>query len=493
MAELSLCAGPLFNPSAAAEWTARAQALGADALILSQGSRLLGSSDPVKRRQGESLIRELAMDGDPSGVGFALAHLRSDEGRLTPDPDLHARLETYVSGNAGDPVFMREFDFAYIDAAMDLPDAAENLDASLATLDSYLTQGDPDAAMLTADLLKHVRDARPGELTAFYQLAADKGATKGMRELGTNLLAIPDADLEIARSWLQKAAAGGDVKAALRLVDTAAETAPAEINAIANSGAICSVDTMVTVAKTYAATVDPSAQAEAGKWLITALAAAGDRSSDLVRIAGAYRAGTAGPDAVAEAEPLLARALQLGDADAAMMLADGHLNGDWASSDPDIAHQLLAGLAADGNGTAATKLLDAIADGEIEAPASEVLALAERSGGRLTDGGSTLAKLVRLDEEGAFGAPDPARQLQWLRAAADAGNAGAMMRLYRSYASGIGVDASPDMALAWLQKAADRGDPRAAKELAAAYTVGFGIEADQERAAYWRARANVVN
>lgn len=493
MAELSLCAGPLFNPPAAAEWSARARALGADALILSQGARLLDSGNPIDRQQGESFIRELAMDGDPSGVGFALAHLRSDEGRLTHDLDLLARLEAYVSGNAGDPVFMREFDFAYIDAAMDLPDAADSLDASLATLDTYMSLGDPDAAMLKAALLKHVRDAGLEELTQLYQAAADKGTTKAMRELGTNLLATPGADVDLARTWLQKAAAGGDVKAALRLVDTTTDTAPAEIGAIANSGAICSVDTMVTVAKTYAATVDPAAQAEAGKWLTTALAAAGDRASDLVRIAGAYRAGTAGTDAVADAELLLARALAAGDADAAMMLADGHLKGDWASSDPDIAHQLLAGLAAEGNGAAATKLLDAIAEGEIEASASEVLALAERSGDRLTDGGATLVKLVRLDEEGVFGSPAPERQLQWLRSAAEAGNAGAMMRLYRSYASGIGVDASPDMALAWLQKAADRGDLRAAKELAAAYTVGFGTEADQERAAYWRARANVVN
>ena len=66
-----------------------------------------------------------------------------------------------------------------------------------------------------------------------------------------------------------------------------------------------------------------------------------------------------------------------------------------------------------------------------------------------------------------------------------------MMRLYRSYASGIGVPASPDRAIAWLQKAADIGDRRAATELAAAYTVGFGTEADPERAAFWRARAEV--
>ncbi len=489
MAELSLCAGPLFNPGAVAEWNARALALGADALILNQGSRLLGSSNPVDRQQGEALIRQLAMAGDPRGVGFTLAQLRTGGGELGPDAELQARLETFVAGNATDPVFTREFGLALIAAEMALPDAAGQLDTALATLDAYIAEGDPDAAVLKADLLKDFRDAGPADLVPLYQSAAEHGVTKAMRELGTSLLADPNSDITIARNWLQRAAAGGDVKAALRLIDTTTDTAPGDIRAIADSGAICSVDTMVTVAKTYAATIDPNAAVEAGRWLATATQAAGDRASDLVRIAGAYRGGAAGADAVVEAEPLLTRAFDLGNSDAAIMLADGHLKGLWPDADPDMAHQLLAGLAAEGNGTAATELLDAIADGEIEAPASEVLALAERNGDQLTDGGATLVKLARLDENGAFGSPDPQRQFQWLHAAADAGDAGAMMRLYRGYASGIGVAASPDMALAWLQKAADRGDPRAAKELAAAYTVGFGTQADPERAAFWRAKA----
>lgn len=486
MAELSLCAGPLFNPAAVAEWNARALALGADAMTLNEGKRLLGSGNPADQQQGRDLIRQLAMSGDARGVGFALAQLRNGGGSFGADPELLARLETYVSGNAGDPVFTREFDLAYIGAEMELPGAADRLDAALAKLDAYATEGNVAAVLLKADLLKDHRDAGPADLVPLYQAAADKGETKAMRELG-NALFADDADL--GRKWLQQAASGGDIKAALRLIDTTKETAPAEIRAIADSGAVCSVDTMVTVAKAYGSTISPEAPTEAARWLTTATQAAGDRPSDLVRIASAYRGGAAGREAVAEAEPLLARAVELGDSEAAMMLAEGHLDGDWPDADPDLAHQLLAGLAADGDGEAATTLLDAIADGDIEAPASEVLALAERNRDRLTDGGETLVKLARLDEDGAFGSPDPARQFQWLTAAADAGDPGAMMWLYRSYASGIGVDASPDMAVAWLQKAADLGDPRAAKELAAAYTVGFGTEADPERAAFWRARS----
>lgn len=67
-----------------------------------------------------------------------------------------------------------------------------------------------------------------------------------------------------------------------------------------------------------------------------------------------------------------------------------------------------------------------------------------------------------------------------------------MMRLYRAYASGIGVPMAPERALAWLEQAADSGDARAARELAAAYTVGFGTLADPQKAAIWRARAQVV-
>lgn len=489
MAELSLCAGPLFNPPAVAEWNARALALGADAMILDEGKRLIGSSEPAEHDQGVALIRQVAIDGDPRAVGFVLANLRSGQGALGADPDLLARLETFIAGNTSDPAFTRDFDLAYVAAELDLPDGETRLDAALAKLDTYIAKGDGDATLLKAALLREHSNAPAAELIPLYQTAADAGVVKSMRELGSAMLADPDADIETARSWLQKAAAGGDIKAALRLIDTTAETAPAALKTIADSGAVCSVDTMVTLAKTYAVIIDPSAYTEAGHWLATATQAAGNRASDLVRIATAYQGGAAGRDAVAEAEPLLARAMQLGDPEAAIKLAEGHLDGDWPDADPDAAHQLLAGLAADGDSAAAATLLHAIAEGDIGAPAAEVVRLAEQSRDHMDDSGETLSRLARLDEEGAFGAPDSGRQMGWLQAAADAGDAAAMMRLYRSYASGIGVPASPDRAIAWLQKAADVGDPRAATELAAAYTVGFGTEADPERAAFWRARA----
>ena len=490
MAELSLCAGPLFNPAAVAGWYDRALALGANALILTQGANLLASPDAAKHARGQALVRQLAMSGDARGAGFTLAQLRSSAGLFGPDPDLLGRLEAFVAGNADDPAFMQEFDLARIGAEMALPDAAEKLDAALETLDTYIAAGNANALVLKADLLKDHRNATATELIPLYRQAADLGAVKAMRELGAALLA-QGADAASARTWLKKAADGGDIKAALRLIDTTTASAPAEIRAIADSGAVCSVDGMVSIARTYAATTAPEAPAEAARWLDTATQIAGARPSDLVRIASAYTAGIAGADAVARAEPLLVAAMQGGSTEAAVKLADGHIDGAWPDADPDVAHQLLAGLAADGDPGAAAELLRAVSRGRIGMPAAEVTRLAEVAGPRLANDGSTLVRLARLDEEGAFGTPDPERQFRWLQAAAAAGDAGAMMRLYRSYASGIGVAASPDEAFAWLKKAADIGDPRAVKEIAAAYTVGFGTAADPERAAYWRARAQV--
>jgi TPR repeat protein len=491
MAELSLCAGPLFSPEAARDWTARSVALGANAQTLNEGRRLLASPRPEDRQRGQALVREVAMGGDAKAVGYALAQLQSPSGVLGEDAALRDRLQGFVDGNAGDPAFTRDFQLAFIAAEVELNPGT--LDTALKTLDTYIAEHDADALMLKVQLLKDYREAQPPELLPLYGDAAGQGVSKSMREFGAAMLEDPTSDLATARSWLEKAAAAGDVKAALRLVDTTSDTAMTQLKTIAESGTVCSVDTMVTVAKTYAATIDPTAPAEAARWLETATTAAGDSPADLLRIASAYRDSVAGPTETGRAEPLLARAMQLGDPDAAFELAEGHIKGTWPDASVDTAHQLLAGLAADGNAEAAVQLLRAVADGDIEMPATEIASLVDRSRGQLADAGGVLAKLARLDEEGAFGTPNPETRFEWLQLAAHAGDAGAMMRLYRSYASGIGVAASADLAIGWLQKAADIGDPRAAKELAAAYTVGFGTDIDPERAAFWRARAEVVN
>lgn len=492
LAELYSCAGPLHDPAGAAVWTERAIGLGNNNVIFNEGVRLVGSGLPEQRTRGWALLQRVAMEGDPRAMGFALAHLRAGDNGLS-NPQLQAALENFAAGKAGDPVFTRVFQLALIDADMDLPDAVSRLDVALTTLDGMIGENNADAVLLKAELLKKHRGATPIELLPLFQRAAELGVAKGMRELGNGMLADPSVDIGVARGWLQKAAEAGDVKASMRLVDTTAPTAMTELKAIAQSGMVCSSDAMVEMARTYSASIDPAAAAEAAQWLALATEAAGDKVSDLIRIASAYKKGVAGPDQVGAAEPLLGRAMQLGSTEAAKALASGHLEGIWPDADPDLAHQLLAGLAAEGDGDAGAKLLQAIADGKIEAPANEITALVAKSRAQLDDNGRTLLRLARLDEDGSLGAPDAARRLEWLEGAAAAGDADAMMRLYRTYASGIGVAVAPEQAFAWLEKAAGVGDPRAARELAAAYAVGFGTAPDPQKAAEWRARAVVVN
>lgn len=479
LASLSLCAGPMYDPAEARRWRERAIGLGAESLALSDGLKRAASPDPATREAGIALIRQAALQGDALAVGYALT--------TSTDSDLTARLQTFVDRST-DPAYIRAVALSRLEYTLDGSDAPEIADAALSELDGYIAEGDIDATLLKAKFLKR-RDAPLAEQLPLYQAAAEHGDPKGMRELGFAMLEDPAGNDDTARAWLQQAADLGDVKSALRLVDTSGDTAMTTLAAIGESGTICSVDGMISIARTYAETTDPAAPAEAARWLASATDLSTDAPDDLVRIASAYADGIGGEDAVAKAEPLLARAMQMGSTDAVVMLADGHIDGTWPDADPDAAQQLLAGLAAEGNAEAAAELLRAVAKGLIGMPAAEVTKLADTAALRLGDKGDTLLKLARLDEQGAFGTPSPERQVQWLQAAAAAGDTGAMMRLYRSYASGIGVDASPGEAFAWLQKAADIGDPRAVKEIAAAYTVGFGTTADPERAAYWRARA----
>ncbi len=489
LATLSLCAGPMYDPAEALRWRERAIGLGAESLALTDGLKRIASVDRATREAGVALIRKAALQGDARAVGYALAALADPAGMLGGDTELANRLKTFVDRST-DPAYVRAVALSRLGFTLEGSDAPEVVDPAMAELEGYIAEGDLDATLLKASVLKD-RDAPLAEQLPLYQAAADRSIVKGMRELGFAMLEDPESDPETARTWLQKAADLGDLKSALRLVDTSANTAMTALAAIGESGTVCSVDGMISMARTYAEAADPAAPAEAARWLSTAADLSTDSAEDLVRIASAYADGIGGPDAVGKAEPLLAKAMQMGSTEAVVMLADGHIDGTWPDADPDTAQQLLAGLAAEGNAEAAAELLRAVSKGLIGMPAADVMKLAEAAGPRLADNGSTLLKLARLDEEGAFGNPDPERQFQWLQAAAEAGDAAAMMRLYRSYASGIGVVASPDEAFAWLQKAADIGDPRAVKEIAAAYTVGFGTPADPERAAYWRARAQV--
>ena len=64
-----------------------------------------------------------------------------------------------------------------------------------------------------------------------------------------------------------------------------------------------------------------------------------------------------------------------------------------------------------------------------------------------------------------------------------------MLELYTAYLNGTGVERSPAKGMDWLQKAADAGSYKAAEALGVAYEIGFGVESDALKATQWKDKA----
>ena len=72
-----------------------------------------------------------------------------------------------------------------------------------------------------------------------------------------------------------------------------------------------------------------------------------------------------------------------------------------------------------------------------------------------------------------------------LRAAAEAGDAGAQCRLGVLYARGEGVARDAAEGAGWLRKAAEQGDADAQYDLGLLYARGQGVETDAAEAVFW--------
>lgn len=81
---------------------------------------------------------------------------------------------------------------------------------------------------------------------------------------------------------------------------------------------------------------------------------------------------------------------------------------------------------------------------------------------------------------------DPAKGIEWLERAANAGNRMAMSDLYYIYFMGKeGLERNPEMAFKWGLMAAQAGDPTAMKNVADMYYEGDGVARDGLQAARW--------
>lgn len=80
---------------------------------------------------------------------------------------------------------------------------------------------------------------------------------------------------------------------------------------------------------------------------------------------------------------------------------------------------------------------------------------------------------------------DPVTGNQWLRKAAEQGNARAQVNLGMSYQLGRGVERDVDESIKWLRLGAEQNHPKAQLELGMAYRDGTGVEADPIEAGKW--------
>ncbi|HWA20475.1 MAG TPA: hypothetical protein VG757_15935 [Devosia sp.] len=489
LAKISVC-GVIGDiaPEAAAQWNERALYLGSTTALFEAAQVALSSTDPESQKRGKALMKQAAYAGLASAIAFSIAHFETGGDGYGLDLPEAQKLLRYIEVNP-DPAYRAGAELELIKARLKLASDDAGIDAQYARLDQLIASGYAPASIAKADLLENAGNANPLDLAALYKVGAEAGDKRAMREYA-ELLADDPASAQLAPEWLKKAAAAGDLKAKIALVDLAAPTAFQDLTTIGKSGLVCSVDERVNLARTLSSLQTPDALGEAATWLETAIRVAGNDADDLYKIGDAYRDGIAGPQHVADAEDFFNRAAAAGRRDALRDIADGHMLGLWKDSTPEQARAALASLVKSGDPAAAPLMIKAIAAQQIAASLDEVEQLLAKSPASAS--GDTYMKLIKLDESGAFGAAHPDKQAAWLQNAADAGNTGAMMRLYRAYASGIGVPVSAETASQWLTKAAESGDLRAAGELAAAYDVGFGLAPDPVKAAYWRERAKVA-
>jgi TPR repeat protein len=484
LGRLALCGGSMpLSLAKAEDWNTRAIYLGSSTALYRHALELIQAD--ATRDDGLRLMKQAVFQSAPAALAWSIAHFESGRENIPADPAYAQKLEAFITDNP-DANFRLDAQLELIRARATLATTPEETAAQIAAIDALIAVGNPAASVVKADLLENAGTEDPAQLIPLYEIGANAGDKRAMRELAALLHDDPARAAE-APEWLKKAAALGDLKAKIVLIDTTAPTALADLEAIGKSGLVCTVDERISLARRLADLQQPEAFTAASGWLQTAATIAGNDPDDLFKIGDAYRDGVGGREQIASAEDYFNRAAAAGRTGALREVANGYLEGLWKDSSPEQARVALASLVQSGDPDAGALMVRAIVAGQITAPLDEVERLLATAPAALD--GTTFMKLIRLDETGAFGDPHPDKQAQWLQQAADAGNTAAMMRLYRAYASGIGVPISAETATQWLQRAAEGGDTRAANELAAAYDVGFGLAVDPVKAAYWRDRA----
>ncbi|WP_269582915.1 tetratricopeptide repeat protein [Roseibium sp. Sym1] len=477
--------GVPISVNLANEWLHQAAVLGGVNSIYISGLNLLASSDETERERGRTYIKQAAFKGSPSAIGYAVARWEKGIEGFEEQVEAAKRLTDFVD-NLKDPDQRIRAKIAILRNRFEVAETVEEKEAQILELEPLLETGGPEAYLAKAEMLRNAGTAKEAELAELYRTIAEMGDSRGQREFGKLLLSDLSLDVSVGRGWLEKAAADGDFKAKLALLDPGAADAMQSMAEISSSGEVCTVDEMVSVARVYSTLPDPQAGTMAKYWISLATKIADQDADDLYAIGSAFQDGVNGLDERYRAEEYLLSALALGRNSVLRDLAEGHLKDFWNDSSPEKAKEYLRKLADLGDKEAGNKLLSEIADGTIGSDIQEVSELLGFLGEDVRSPGKYLLKLARLNLDGGLGDTDNSKVIDWLVLAARAGEPNAMYRLYRAYFFGDGAPKDVELALDWLEKSAEAGNPKGARDLAVAYKVGVpGLAADPEKASYW--------
>jgi TPR repeat protein len=484
-------AGLPVSVGEANKWHLLAANLGSDSALWSTGLRAISSEDPKEQEKGRHFVQQAALRGNAEATGYLISRVEKGADGFSKDLDQSRRLIKFVEQNA-DPVFRHDARIAVISSRFEVASTPDEIQAQFAAIEPFVAAGDGDAAIMKAEMLDQAGMSKPEVATALMKIAADAGDPRGMRNYGKYLLSDTKKDVNLGRIWVGMAAKKGDLKAKLQFVDVGAPTARSELDKMAISGHVCTVDHMVTLATKYVSIPDPAGAVQAKLWLENAAAIAGQNSGDLYEIGAAFRDGVAGAPDRFRAEYYFMRSLALGRKSAARDLANGHLKKIWTKPDPLKAKGYLIGLLNDGDVLAGNKLLGEYANATIPATNPEVDDVVNKLQGQITSASKSLLKLARLNEDAKLGPKDESLAVKWLTISANAGDQNAMFGVSNAYINGVGVGRSVPTGIAWLQKAADAGNYMAAQGLSAAYETGFGLEKDPVKSKYWKDKAKVL-
>jgi TPR repeat protein len=489
LADMYSCgAGLPVSVIEANKWRLQAANLGSDRALWLTGIRGISTQDPKDQDKGRLFIRQASLRGSAEAIGYMISRLEKGVDGFAKDPDQAARLLKFVDQNP-DPVFKHDAQIAVIGSRFDVATTPAETQAQFDAIEPFVRSGDGPAAIKKTEMLDQAGLSKSEDVGFLMKLAAESGDPRGMRGYGKFLLSDPKNDVSVGRGWVDKAAAAGDVKAKLQFVDVAAPNAMDDLDKIASSGKVCSVDHMVSIATKYVSVPDPAGAQQAKYWLENASAIVGQDSGDLFAIGAAYRDGVAGTPDRFRAEDYFMRSLALGRKSAARDLAEGHLTKMWTTPDPVKAKTYLISLMNEGDIAAGNKLIGEYADASIPATTGEVDDAVSKVGSQLRAPAKNMLKLARLNEAEKLGPKDEALAIKWLTISAEAGEPNSMFRVYNAYINGIGVERSIPKGIEWLQKAADAGNYKAAEGLAAAYETGFGLEKDPVKSKYWKDKA----